>query len=75
MRFFPATPVARGLTFVTIAAIAWGTGGVVAAILYRTSGLGPISVSFWRTAIGVVLLAAVFLWRPASPSRRPGPGG
>jgi len=61
---FPfATPVARGLTYVTIAAVAWGTGGVVAAVLYRTSGLGPVAVSFWRTAIGAALLVAVHLWR------------
>jgi DME family drug/metabolite transporter len=58
-----ATPVARGLTFVSIAAVAWGTGGIVAAILYRTSGLGPVAVSFWRTAIGVALLRAHHLWR------------
>jgi drug/metabolite transporter, DME family len=57
------TPVGRGVTFVTIAAIAWGTGGVVAAILYRTSGLGAIAVSFWRTLGGVVLLAAVYFYR------------
>ncbi len=53
------TPVARGLIFVVIAAIAWGTGGVIAVVLYRSTGLGPIAVSFWRTAIGVVLLALV----------------
>jgi DME family drug/metabolite transporter len=56
-----ATPVARGLTFVVIAAVAWGTGGVVAAVLYRTSGLGPVAVSFWRTLIGVVLLGLLSL--------------
>jgi DME family drug/metabolite transporter len=63
-----ATPVARGLTFVSIAAVAWGTGGIVAAILYRTTGLGPVAVSFWRTAIGVALLLAHDVWRgrPAS---------
>ena len=67
-----ATPVARGLTYVTIAAVAWGTGGVVAAVLYRTSGLGPVAVSFWRTAIGAALLVAVHLWRrrPTSATRR-----
>lgn len=63
------TPVARGLTFVTIAAIAWGTGGVVAAILYRDSGLGPIAISFWRTIIGVALLAAGYGWRRRREAR------
>jgi DME family drug/metabolite transporter len=62
------TPVGRGLVFVVIAAIAWGTGGVIAAVLYRTSGLGPVAVSFWRTVIGVALLAALYA------RRRPGPG-
>ena len=66
MSFPFATPVARGLTYVTIAAVAWGTGGVVAAVLYRTSGLGPVAVSFWRTAIGAALLVAVHLWRRRS---------
>lgn len=51
--------VGRGLAYVFVAAIAWGTGGAVAAVLYRTSGLGPIAVSFWRFAAGVVVLAAV----------------
>ncbi len=67
------TPVARGLIFVVIAAIAWGTGGVIAAVLYRSTGLGPIAISFWRTAIGVVLLAILY-WRrhgPVAMRRRP----
>jgi DME family drug/metabolite transporter len=52
-------PVGRGLAYVFVAAVAWGTGGPVAAVLYRTTGMGPIAVSFWRFATGVVLLAAV----------------
>lgn len=51
--------VGRGLVYVFVAAVAWGTGGAVAAVLYRTSGLGPIAVSFWRFATGVALLALV----------------
>jgi DME family drug/metabolite transporter len=50
--------VGRGLAYVFVAAVAWGTGGAVAAVLYRTSGLGPIAVSFWRFVSGAVLLAA-----------------
>lgn len=50
--------VGRGLAYVFIAAVAWGTGGAVAAVLYRTSGLGPIAVSFWRFVVGAVLLVA-----------------
>jgi DME family drug/metabolite transporter len=55
-----ALSVSRGLVYVSFAAIAWGTGGAVAAILYR-SGLGPIAVSFWRFAIGMLVLAIVAL--------------
>jgi DME family drug/metabolite transporter len=50
--------VSRGLLYVCFAAIAWGTGGAVAAVLYR-SGLGPIAVSFWRFAIGMLVLTIV----------------
>ena len=50
--------VGRGLAYVFVAAVAWGTGGAFAAVLYRDSGLGPIAVSFWRFATGLVLLAA-----------------
>jgi drug/metabolite transporter, DME family len=65
-----ATPVTRGLTFVVIAAIAWGTGGVVAAVLYRSAGLGPIAISFWRTVIGVALLLGLRRSRVPMRSQR-----
>src|SRR6476659_1037548 len=55
----PSRATLRGLLFVAIAAAAWGAGGVVAAVLYRASGLGPVAVSFWRTVIAVLLLAVV----------------
>jgi drug/metabolite transporter, DME family len=55
-------PVGRGLWFVCLAATAWGTGGAVAAVLYDTSGLGPVAVSWWRFAGGVVLLAVARRW-------------
>ena len=55
----PTRATLRGLLFVAIAAAAWGAGGVVAAVLYRASGLGPVAVSFWRTVIAVLLLAVV----------------
>jgi drug/metabolite transporter, DME family len=56
----------RGLIFIAIAAAAWGTGGVAAAILYRDTGLGPVAVSFWRTAIGVAVLAIGYGFRRAT---------
>jgi drug/metabolite transporter, DME family len=52
-----------GAAFVAAAAVSWGMGGVVASVLYRTSGIGPLAVSFWRAAFGVVVLACVQLVR------------
>jgi len=50
-------PVRRGLWYIGIAATAWGTGGVAAALLYETTGLDPVTVSWWRFAGGALLLA------------------
>lgn len=70
-----ATPVARGLVFVAVAALAWGSGGVVAAVLYRETGLGPIATSFWRTVIGAGALAiSHHLLRPAARVDEPARG-
>ena len=66
-------PVGRGLWFVCMAATAWGTGGAVAAVLYGTSGLGPVAVTWWRFAGGVVLLAVARRWLgPRGALRFPG---
>ncbi|MFC1440805.1 DMT family transporter [Streptacidiphilus sp. N1-10] len=63
----------RALLAVGLAAASWGSAGAVAAILHRSSGLGPIAVSFWRFAIGALLLVAArpFLRRPTD-TLRPG---
>ncbi|MET8281956.1 DMT family transporter [Micromonospora sp. NPDC005174] len=53
--------VGRGIFYICVAAVAWGTGGAVAAVLYDNSGMGPVAVSFWRFASGVLLLAAAHL--------------
>ncbi|MFH8349708.1 DMT family transporter [Streptomyces sp. NPDC018045] len=55
----PALPVGRGLLYVTVAATAWGTAGAAASLLYRSSGLGPVALTFWRTVGGLLLLSAV----------------
>ncbi|UNO38738.1 EamA family transporter [Streptomyces sp. MST-110588] len=55
----PALSVGRGMLYVTIAAAAWGTAGAAAAFLYRSSGLGPVALTFWRTFGGLVVLLAV----------------
>lgn len=49
----------RGIWLVAFAATAWGVGGFVAATLFKSSGLGSVTVSFWRFVGGVVLLGAL----------------
>lgn len=72
-------PTGRGLFYLTIAGAAWGTAGAAAALLYRSSDLGPVALSFWRYAGGLALLLAVRVVRTAGRSRtapaRPGPCG
>ncbi|MFG1811459.1 DMT family transporter [Streptomyces sp. NPDC049040] len=65
-------PATRGLIYVVIAATGWGTAGAVAAALYGRSGLGPLSLTFWRAAGGFTLLLAVRLLRrrPARTAAR-----
>lgn len=65
-------PMGRGVLYIAIAATAWGTGGAVAAVLYPSSGLDPLAVSFWRFAGGAALLALAWplLRRPGSPALR-----
>lgn len=53
-----ALPVRRGIGYIALAAVFWGTGGTAAALLYRTGGIGPVAVSCWRFAVAVVLMAA-----------------
>ena len=64
-------PSGRGLVGLTVAGAAWGTAGAAAGLIYRSSDLGPISVSFWRNVGGLVLLLLFGLAR----SRRRGSSG
>ncbi|MBK3564439.1 DMT family transporter [Streptomyces sp. MBT62] len=70
-------PVRRGLLYLMVAGVAWGTAGAAASLVYRASDLGPFALSFWRCAAGFVLLLIVRLLgrrrvRPAAsePLRR-----
>jgi DME family drug/metabolite transporter len=56
---FRPAPATRGLIYVVVAATGWGTAGAVAAALYGSSGLGPLSLTFWRAAGGFALLLAI----------------
>ncbi|MFJ1702842.1 DMT family transporter [Kitasatospora sp. NPDC088346] len=71
-----ALPVGRALLYLVLSATAWGTAGAAAALLYGRSGLGPMALTFWRSAGGVGLLLAVRALggRPAVPAAvRPAP--
>ncbi|MFI6644196.1 DMT family transporter [Streptomyces sp. NPDC050504] len=61
--------VGRGLVFLAFAGIAWGTAGAAASLVFRASDLGPLSLSFWRCAGGLVLLLGALALRS-----RPGNG-
>ncbi|MFI6335397.1 DMT family transporter [Streptomyces sp. NPDC050535] len=56
-------PIGRGLLYLTVAGAAWGTAGAAASLVYRASDMGPIALSFWRCAGGLLLLLAVRLPR------------
>lgn len=54
-------PVGRGLIYLVVAGAAWGTAGAAASLVYRTSDMGPIALSFWRCAVGLAVLYAARL--------------
>ncbi|MGR6969100.1 DMT family transporter [Streptomyces cynarae] len=69
-------PVGRGLLYLIVAGTAWGTAGAAASLVYRASDMGPVALSFWRCASGLVLLVAARLMRPrAARTAAPGPLG
>lgn len=51
-------PVGRGLLYLIVTGAAWGTAGAAASLVYRTSDLGAFGLSFWRCALGLLLLLA-----------------
>jgi DME family drug/metabolite transporter len=51
-------PVGRGLLYLIITGAAWGTAGAAASLVQRTSDMGAFGLSFWRCALGLVLLLA-----------------
>ncbi|WP_240136231.1 DMT family transporter [Streptomyces sp. MUM 178J] len=56
-------PVGRSLAFLVVAGLAWGTAGAAASLVYESSDLGPLALSFWRCAGGLALLLAVLAVR------------
>ncbi|MEV3860829.1 DMT family transporter [Streptomyces sp. NPDC050095] len=65
-------PVGRGLLYLVVAGLAWGTAGAAASLVFRHSDLGPAALSFWRCAGGLVLLVAARLVRRRRPVVAPG---
>ncbi|MFE0338533.1 DMT family transporter, partial [Streptomyces sp. NPDC058955] len=63
-----ALPVGRSLLYLVVAGIAWGTAGAAGSLVFRNSDMGPLALSFWRCAGGLLLLLAV----PALRSLRRG---
>ncbi|MFD3722658.1 DMT family transporter [Streptomyces sp. NPDC058674] len=61
----------RSLLYLVVAGAAWGTAGAAASLLFLASDLGPLALSFWRCAGGLVVLLAVLAVRRRP---RPGPG-
>ncbi len=57
----------RGLWLIALAAVSWGTVGVVVRSLYESTTLPPIAVGFYRLALSVpaLLLALSFLGKKA----------
>lgn len=57
----------RGLLLIALAAVSWGTVGVVVRSLYESTALSSLSVGFYRLALSVpaLLLALSFLGKKA----------
>ncbi|MER6450623.1 DMT family transporter [Streptomyces venezuelae] len=60
----------RSLLYLVVAGAAWGTAGAAASLLFLASDLGPLALSFWRCAGGLLVLLGVLAVRGS----RPGPG-
>ncbi|MFI0980276.1 DMT family transporter [Streptomyces sp. NPDC021093] len=63
-------PVGRGLLYLIVAGVAWGTAGAAASLVYGVSDLGPLALSFWRCAGGLLLLLAARLCMRTGPARK-----
>ncbi|MEU6488520.1 EamA family transporter [Streptomyces sp. NPDC046887] len=61
-------PVGRYLLCLIVAGVAWGTAGAAASLVFAASDLGPMALSFWRCAGGLVLLLAALRLRGPCPS-------
>ncbi|MGO4459085.1 DMT family transporter [Streptomyces sp. M-16] len=60
----------RSLLYLVVAGVAWGTAGAAASLLFLASDLGPVALSFWRCAGGLVVLLGVLAVRRSVRARR-----
>ncbi|HEX2313175.1 MAG TPA: DMT family transporter [Thermomonospora sp.] len=65
--------VGRGLVYLALAGTSWGSTGIAVDVVYGSSDLGPMAVSFWRYVSGLALLVAAVRFRPTPPSPAPRP--
>ena len=63
-------PVRRGLGYLALAGTAWGTTGAAVDLVYRSSTLGPVAVSFWRLVGALAFLLAAKALRAARDRAR-----
>lgn len=68
-------PVGRSLIYLIVAGVAWGTAGAAASLIFEVSDLGPLALSFWRCAGGLVLLLAALALRPRRAAAQAEPRG
>ncbi|MFB6826917.1 DMT family transporter [Streptomyces virginiae] len=57
----------RSLLYLVVAGAAWVTAGAAASLLFLASDLGPLALSFWRCAGGLVVLLGVLAVRGSRP--------
>jgi DME family drug/metabolite transporter len=60
------SPDRAHLSFITLAALLWGTTGVVVAVLGDRTGLSPVAIGFHRLAVAAAVL---LLWTAATRPR------
>ncbi|WP_329109935.1 DMT family transporter [Micromonospora sp. NBC_01699] len=60
-----------GLSYLALAGVLWGTGGLLGSLLGRHAGLSPVAVATYRLLVGGALLVLVLLLsgRPLPRSR------
>ncbi|MFJ8039579.1 EamA family transporter [Kitasatospora sp. NPDC096147] len=61
-----AAPFRHGVLAISAAALAWGVGGAVAAVLMGGAGLGPVAVCAWRFAVAAGCLVLLPAARPSA---------